>query len=336
MSSSSEEIDPAELQREEEQCCREYENKIREAEEKRARREAEREKKRVAAEARKKAEEEARAKAEEEARKKAEEDEAKKKVEEEGRKQRQSEAVEKMTKMTTICPMDPEPGMSTVGSTRLSEWVPGFLTPCEQCVRRKLTCPGVRPPSKGKACHFCTRSHMSCREPGVRGSSKGSGKRTPIDLTSPRGGKDKKRRRQKSPDYQERKSDEEEADAGAEEREDALGALIEAINGFTEQCREEWKAAAEYRENMTLELTGVQVALQTMARAYLDDRAERQEASGSGLGVGGSGEASGSKKVVDPKGKKRAVDEEVDMDIADKESDGDEEERDGEGDVEIV
>ncbi|KIJ07909.1 hypothetical protein PAXINDRAFT_18922 [Paxillus involutus ATCC 200175] len=329
MPSSSEEIDPAELQREEEQHRREYENKIREAEEKRARREAEREKKRVAAEARKKAEEEARAKVEEEARRKAEEDEAKKKAEEEGRKQRQRQT-------TMIRPMDPEPGMSTAGSTRSSEWVPGFLTPCERCVRRKLACPGVRPPSKGKACHFCTRSHMSCREPGVRGSSKGSGKRTPIDLTSPRGGKDKKRRRQKSPDYRERKSDEEEVDVGAEEREDALGALVEAINGFTEQCREEWKAAAEYRENMTLELTGVRVALQTMARAHLDDRAERQEASGSGLGVRGSGEASGSKKVVDPKGKKRAVDEEVDVDIADEESDGDEEERDGEGDIEIV
>ncbi|KIJ19464.1 hypothetical protein PAXINDRAFT_7946 [Paxillus involutus ATCC 200175] len=309
MLSSSEEIDPAELQHEEEQHRREYENKIREAEEKRARREAEREKKRVAAEARKKAEEEARAKAEEEARRKAEEDEAKKKAEEEGRKQRQ-------TKTTTIRPMDPEPGMSTAGSTRSSEWVPGFLTPCERCVCRKLACPGVRPPSKGKACHFCTRSHMSCREPGVRGSSKGSGKRTPIDLTSPRGGKDKKRRRQKSPDYRERKSDEEEVDVGAEEREDTLGALVEAINSFMEQCREEWKAAAEYRENMTLELTG--------------------EASGSGLGVGGSGEASGSKKVVDLKGKKRAVDEEVDVDIADEESDGDEEERDGEGDIEIV
>jgi hypothetical protein len=284
------------------------------------------------------------AKAEEEARKKAEEDEAKKKAEEEGRKQRQSEAVEKQTKTTTIRPMDPEPGMSTAGSTRSSEWVPGFLTPCERCVRRKLACPGVRPPSKGKACHFCTRSHMSCREPGVRGSSKGSGKRTPIDLTSPRGGKDRKRRRQKSPDYRERKSDEEEVDAGAEEREDALGALVEAINGFTEQCREEWKAAAEYRENMTLELTGVRVALQTMARAYLDDRAERQEASGSGLGVGGSGEVGVEEgwtrkergKGDDPKGKKRAVDEEVDMDIADEESDGDEEEQDGEGDVEIV
>ncbi|KIJ19514.1 hypothetical protein PAXINDRAFT_8004 [Paxillus involutus ATCC 200175] len=84
----------------------------------------------------------------------------------------------------------------------------------------------------------------------------------------------------------------------------------------------------------------------TMARAYLNNRAERQEASGSGLGVGGSREASGSKKVVDPKGKgkgtddlkgkKWAVDEEVDMDIADEESDGDEEEQDGEGDVEIV
>ncbi|KIJ06140.1 hypothetical protein PAXINDRAFT_20655 [Paxillus involutus ATCC 200175] len=317
MLSSSEEIDPAELQREEEQR-------------------PEREKKRVVAEARKKAEEEVHAKAEEETRKKAEEDEAKKKAEEEGRKQRQSEAVEKQTKTTTIRPMDPEPGMSTAGSMRSSEWVPGFLTPWERCVRRKLACPGVRPPSKGKACHFCTRSHMWCREPGVRGSSKGSGKRTPIDLTSPRGGKDKKRQRQKSPNYRERKSDEEEADAGAEEREDALGALVEAINGFTEQCREEWKAAAEYRENMTLELMGVRVALQTMARAYLDDRAERQEASGSGLGVGGSGEVSGSKKVVDPKGKKRAVDEEVDMDIVDEESDGDEEERDGEGDVEIV
>ncbi|KIJ07907.1 hypothetical protein PAXINDRAFT_18927 [Paxillus involutus ATCC 200175] len=287
MSSSSEEIDPTELQREEEQR-------------------PEREKKRVAAEAHKKAEEEAHAKAEEEARKKAEEDEAKKKAEEEGRKQRQSEAVEKQTKTMTIRPMDPEPGMSTAGSMRSSEWVPGFLTPCERCVRRKLACPG------------------------------GSGKRTPIDLTSPRGGKDKKHQRQKSPDYRERKSDKEKADAGAEEREDALGALVEAINGFTEQCREEWKAAAEYRENMTLELTGVRVALQTMARAYLNDRAERQEASGSGLGVGGSGEASGSKKVVDPKGKKRAVDEEVDMDIADEESDGDEEEWDGEGDVEIV
>ncbi|KIJ21281.1 hypothetical protein PAXINDRAFT_5465 [Paxillus involutus ATCC 200175] len=191
---------------------------------------------------------------------------------------------------------------------------------------------------------------MSCKEPGVRGLSKGSGKCTPIDLTSPRGGKDRKCRRQKSPDYQERKSDDEEVNAGAEEREDALRALVEAISGFAEQCREEWRATAEYRENMTLELMGVRVMLQAMARAYLDDRAERQEASGSGsgLGVGGSGEASGSKEVDpkgkgkgkdDPKGKgkNRAVDEEDDMDIADdKGSDGDEEEQDGEGDVEIV
>ncbi|KIJ08945.1 hypothetical protein PAXINDRAFT_17955 [Paxillus involutus ATCC 200175] len=234
---------------------------MREAEEQRARRDAEREKKWVAAEARKKAEEEACAKAEEEARKKAEEDEAKKKAEEEGRKQRQSEAVEKQTKTTMIRPMDPEPGMSTAGSTRSSEWVPGFLTP-----------------SRGR------RAIFAC---------------API-----------------------------------------------CRHGFAEQCQEEWKAAAEYRENMTLELTGVRVVLQTMARAYLDDRVERQEASGSGLGVGGSGEALGSKKVVDPKGKgkgtddlkgkKRVVDEEVDMDIVDEESDGDEEERDGEGDIEIV
>ncbi|KIJ11666.1 hypothetical protein PAXINDRAFT_15482 [Paxillus involutus ATCC 200175] len=317
MSSSSEEIDPAELQREEEQRRREYENKMREAEEKRARREAEREKKRVAAEARKKAEEEARKKAEEEARAKAEEAEA---VGDGGE-------------------ADEDDDDSPDGSRARD--VDGG--------QHEVVGMGARVPNAlraGKACHFCTRSHMSCREPGVRGSSKGSGKRTPIDLTSPRGGKDRKRRRQKSPDYRERKSDEEEVDAGAEEREDALGALVEAISGFTEQCREEWKAAAEYRENMTLELMGVRVVLQTMARAYLDDRAERREASGSGLGVGGSGEASGSKKVVDPKGKgkgtddpkgkKRAVDEEVDMGIADEESDGDEEERDGEGDIEIM
>ncbi|KIJ13930.1 hypothetical protein PAXINDRAFT_13248 [Paxillus involutus ATCC 200175] len=117
---------------------------------------------------------------------------------------------------------------------------------------------------------------MSCKEPGVQGSSKGSGKRTPIDLTSPRGGKDKKHRRQKSPDYRDRKSEDEEVDAGAEEREDTLRALVEAISGFAEQCREEWKAAAEYRENMTLKLTGVQVTLQAMARAYLNNRVERR------------------------------------------------------------
>ncbi|KIJ14503.1 hypothetical protein PAXINDRAFT_12601 [Paxillus involutus ATCC 200175] len=295
MSSSSEEIGPTELQHEEEQHCQEAENRIWEAEEKKAQQDVEREKKRVAAEARKKAEEEACAKAEEEARKKAEEEEAKKKAEEEGRKQRQSEAAEKQTKTTTIRPMNPKPGMSVVGSTRLSDWVPSFQMPCARCICRKLNCPGVRLPSKGKACHFCMLSHMLCREPGVQGSSKGSGKRTPIDLTSPRGGKDRKRRRQKSPDYRERKSDEEEVDTGAEEREDALRALVEAISGFVEQCREEWKTAAEYREAMTLKLMGVPVTLQAMARAYLDDRAERQEASGSGsgLGVGGSGEGVG-------------------------------------------
>ncbi|KIJ12765.1 hypothetical protein PAXINDRAFT_14333 [Paxillus involutus ATCC 200175] len=351
MLSSSEEINPAKLQREEEQHRREAENRIWEAEERRAQRDAEKEKKRVAEEAHKKAEEEACVKAEEEARKRAEEEEAKKKAEEEERKQRQSEVAEKQKKTTgktMIRPMDLEPGMLMVGSTKSSDWVPGFRTPCAQCINRRLNFPGVKADSKGKACHNCMLSHMSCKELGVQGSSKGSSKHTPIDLTSPRGGKDRKHRRQKSPDYREKKSDDEKINAAAEEREDALGALFEAINSFTEQCREEWRTAVEYREVMTLKLMGVRVALQTMVRAYLDDRVARQEVLGLGLGARGSGEGSGLKEVdlkgkgkgkADPKGKgkDKVVDEEDDMDIAeDKESDGDEEEQGGDGDIEIV
>ncbi|KAF8833566.1 hypothetical protein BDN67DRAFT_1017399 [Paxillus ammoniavirescens] len=47
MSSSSEEINPAELQHEEEQCRQEVTNKIQMAEEKQARRDVEKEKKRA-------------------------------------------------------------------------------------------------------------------------------------------------------------------------------------------------------------------------------------------------------------------------------------------------
>ncbi|KIJ08289.1 hypothetical protein PAXINDRAFT_18565 [Paxillus involutus ATCC 200175] len=70
-------------------------------------------------------------------------------------------------------------------------------------------------------------------------------------------GKDRKHRRQKSCNYREKKNEDKEVDEAGEEREDALGALVEAIMGFTNQYREEWRAAAEYREIMTLELTGV-------------------------------------------------------------------------------
>ncbi|KIK96864.1 hypothetical protein PAXRUDRAFT_137531, partial [Paxillus rubicundulus Ve08.2h10] len=50
---------------------------------------------------------------------------------------------------------------------------------------------------------------VTCLEPGVGGSSKGSGKQDTINLMSPQGGQDWKRQRQKSPGYQERQSDEE-------------------------------------------------------------------------------------------------------------------------------
>ncbi|KAF8833596.1 hypothetical protein BDN67DRAFT_1017365, partial [Paxillus ammoniavirescens] len=197
MSSSSEEINPAELQREEEQRQQEAVNKIRVAEEKKARRDAEKERKRVEEEVWKKAEEEARKQAEE-ARKWAEDEEEKRKAEERRTEERRTEERRKKTPGTTIiCPMEPEGGSSRADSTKSAGWRPGPDSPCGNCTRLDIECeaPGSK---KLKTCQQCKVSHI--------------------------GGKDRKRRRQKSPDYREKKSDRE-ADKDAEEKEDALGAL---------------------------------------------------------------------------------------------------------------
>ncbi|KIJ07282.1 hypothetical protein PAXINDRAFT_19521 [Paxillus involutus ATCC 200175] len=255
MSSSSDEVDPAELQREEEQHRREAENRIWEAEEKRARQDAEREKKRVAAEACRQVEEEAA-------------EAARKKSEEEAKK---SQSVEADKKKKT-------PGASVV---------------------------------------------------------------------RPQENEEQKHRRQGSPNYREKGSqDGIGGDKAEEEREDVIGAMVEAIVAFTKQYKVEVAAVTGFRRELIYELGGIRVATQALARAYLQDRAARQEGlgvtSGSGSGVGAKkvGEASGSKKVdpkgkgkrksdpkekkPDPKGKGkgRAVDEDEDMDISDGKGDG--------------
>ncbi|KAF8833345.1 hypothetical protein BDN67DRAFT_1017661 [Paxillus ammoniavirescens] len=232
MSSSSEEINPAELQREEEQHRQEAANKIRVAEEKKARRDVEKERKWIEEEAWKKAEEEARKQAEEEA------------TEERRTKERRTKERRKKTPGTTIiCPMEPKGGSSHADSTKSAGWRPGPNSPCGNCMRLDIECkaPGSK---KSKTCQQCKVSHIICREPGA--PSKAT-KRSTIDLMSPRGGKDRKCRRQKSPDYREKKSDGE-ADEEAEEKEDALGALVEAIVGLSAQYEEERRANAEYSE----------------------------------------------------------------------------------------
>ncbi|KAF8834805.1 hypothetical protein BDN67DRAFT_1016126 [Paxillus ammoniavirescens] len=315
MSSSSEEINPAELQREEEQRRQEAANKIQE---------------------RKRVEEEARKQAEEEARKRAEEEEEKRKAEERRTEERRMEERRKKTPGTTIIRlMEPEGGSSRADSTKSAGWRPGPDFPCGNCTRLDIECeaPGSK---KSKTCQQCKVSHIVCREPGA--PSKAT-KRTTVDLTSPRGGKDRKRRRQKSPDYREKKSDGE-ADEEAEEKEDALGALVEAIAGLSAQYEEECRANAEYREVMAFELTAIRNAMQSVARAYLEDRRERQGMSGSDVGFRkswlGEGEASGSKEN-DPKGKGKAKEvEEDDMDTAGDEEKDEGEDADGEGDVEFI
>ncbi|KIK77296.1 hypothetical protein PAXRUDRAFT_17610 [Paxillus rubicundulus Ve08.2h10] len=252
MSSSSEEIDP--------------EKKARKEEEKR---------KWAEEEAHKKAE----AEAEAEAKKKAEEEENRRRAEEE-RRRGQSEQAEKRKKApggTIIWPQEPEQpevGPSVSRSMGLLGWVAGPQTPCTRCVKQKK------------------KSHMPFWEPRVCGLLKGTSKRMPVDLMSPRGGKDHKRRRQKSPEYQEEEG-EGEADK-VDEEEDTLGVLVEAMMGFSLQYEEERRLTAEYWEG----------------------RAERQGGLDSGIGVDEpKREGSGSRTKTDPKGKAKEVDEDDDMEV---------------------
>ncbi|KIJ06663.1 hypothetical protein PAXINDRAFT_20140 [Paxillus involutus ATCC 200175] len=293
MSSSSDEVDPAELQREEEQRRREAENRIWEAEEKRARRDAEREKKRVAAEACRQVEEEAA-------------EAARKKSEEEAKK---SQSVEADKKKKTPGASVVRPQENEAGSVRSAG----------------------RRSGPENLCANCTWLEIESDEP----------------LTKKSHGKEQKRRRQGSPNYREKGSqDGIGGDKAEEEREDVIGAMVEAIVAFTEQYKVEVAAVTGFRRELIYELGGIRVATQALARAYLQDRAARQEGlgvtSGSGSGVGAKkvGEASGSKKVdpkgkgkrksdpkenkPDPKGKGkgRAVDEDEDMDISDGKGDG--------------
>ncbi|KIJ11619.1 hypothetical protein PAXINDRAFT_15529 [Paxillus involutus ATCC 200175] len=167
-----------------------------------------------------------------------------------------------------------------------------------------------------------------------------------------------KKKRQGSPDYRKKGSEDGiGGDKAEEEREDVIGAMVEAIVAFTKQYEVEVVAVTGFRRELIYELGGIRVVMQALARAYLQDRAARQEGSGtaSGLGVGANkvGEALGSKKVdpkgkgkkksapkekkPDPKGKGkgRAVDEDKDMDISDGKGDG-EDDKDADGDIEIA
>ncbi|KAF8841467.1 hypothetical protein BDN67DRAFT_980255 [Paxillus ammoniavirescens] len=336
MSSSSEEIDPAELQCEEEQRWQEATNKIEVAEEKKAQRDAEKEKKRVKEEAHKKAEEEVQQKAEEEARKQAEEEEVKRKAKERRNEERRTEKRRKKTPgITIIHPIEPKGRSSCADSTKSMGWRPGPESPCGNCTQLDIECeaPGSK---KSCTCQQCKISHILCREPGAPTKAT---KRTAIDLMSPQGGKDWKHRQQKSPDYQEKRSDGE-VDEEGEEKEDALGALVEVIVGLSTQYEEERRANAEYREVMTFGLTAIRNAMQSVMRAYLKDRRERQGMSGLDVGFRklwlGEGEMLGSKES-NPKGKGKVKEvEEDDMDTAGDEEKDEGEDVDGEGDVEFV
>ncbi|KAF8834918.1 hypothetical protein BDN67DRAFT_1016021 [Paxillus ammoniavirescens] len=345
--SSSDKIDPAELQCEEEQHHQEAKNRIWEAEVKKAEDE---EKKRWAAE-------EARRRAKEEA-----EEEARKRAEEEKKKSQSVEAdkKKKMLGVSVIFPQENKAGTSQAGSRSMAWW-PGPKSPCANCTQLEIKCD---PPSskKSRTCFQCRISHIMCWEPGMQPKKK----RTTIDLTSPQGGKEWKYQRQGSHDYQEKGSEDgirgdKGADEVGEKREDALGALVEAIMVFTDQYEVEVAVASGFRHEIIHELGGIRIATQALVRAYLQDRAVRQGGLGLGLGARGSdkvGEGLGLKKVnpkgtgkaksnpkgkgkanadLKGKGKGRVVDEDEDMDILDdKGKDRDEEDKDADGDIEIV
>ncbi|KIK76904.1 hypothetical protein PAXRUDRAFT_168488, partial [Paxillus rubicundulus Ve08.2h10] len=283
--------------------------------------------------------EEGRKKVEAEVRKQAEEEENRRRAEEE-RRRVQSQQAEKRKKApggTIIQPQEPEQpkvGPSLSRSTGLAGWVAGPQTPCVRCVERKKVCPGVRGDSRGRTCFYCRKSHMPCREPGVRSSLKGTSKQTPIDPTSPQGGKDHKRRRQKSPDYREEESDGE-ADR-LDEEEDNLRVLVEVIVGFSTQYEEERRLTVEYREVLTFELTGIRTAMQTLAKVYVKGSAARQGGLDSGIGVDKpKREGSGSRTKTDPKGKAKEVDEDDDMEVAGEKEDDADEDKDVDVDGEV-
>ncbi|KIJ12022.1 hypothetical protein PAXINDRAFT_15199 [Paxillus involutus ATCC 200175] len=326
MSSSSDEINPAELQ-------------IREAEEKRARRDAEREKKWVAAEACRKAEEEA-------------VEAARKKAEEERKKSRSMEADKKKKTpgLSVARSQENEAGASQAGSVRSAGWRPGLENPCTNCTQLEIKC-NEPLTKKSRTCFQCRTSHIVCREPRMQPKKK----RQTINLTSPQDGKERKHRRQGSPNYREKGSEDGiRGDEAEEEREDVIGAIMEAIVAFTEQYEVEVAAVTGFRRELIYELGGIRITTQALARAYLQDRAARQEGSGVVSGSGSRirakkvGEGSGLKKVdlkgkgkkkpdlkemkpdLKGKGKGRAVEEDEDMDISDGKGDG-EDDKDADG-----
>ncbi|KIJ15369.1 hypothetical protein PAXINDRAFT_11912 [Paxillus involutus ATCC 200175] len=325
MSSSSDEVDPLSSSAKRNSA----------AEERRAQRDAEREKKRVAAEACRQAEEEAA----EAVRKKAEEE----------RKKSQSVEVDKKKKTLgalVVRPQENDAGTSQAGSIRSVGWRPGPGNPCANCTRLEIECDEPLT-KKSCTCLQCRMSHIVCREPGTQPKKK----RQTINLTSPRDGKERKRWRRGSPDYWEKGSqDGIGGDEAEEEREDVIGAMVEAIVAFTEQYKVEVAAVTGFRRELIYELGGIRVAMQALARAYLQDRAARQEglgiASGSGSGVRakkvdpkGKGKKKSDLKEKKPdlkeKGKGRVVEEDEDMDILDGKGDG-EDDKDADGDIEIV
>ncbi|KIK80539.1 hypothetical protein PAXRUDRAFT_15731 [Paxillus rubicundulus Ve08.2h10] len=90
-----------------------------------------------------------------------------------------------------------------------------------------------------------------------------------------------------------------------DEEEDNLGVLVEVIVGFS-----------------------VQIAMQTLAKAYVEGRVVRQGGSDSGVRVNKpKREGLGSRTKTDPKGKVKEVDEDDDMEVTgEKEDDRDEDE----------
>ncbi|KIJ08730.1 hypothetical protein PAXINDRAFT_18146 [Paxillus involutus ATCC 200175] len=224
----------------------------------------EREKKRVAAEVRRQAEEEAA----EAARKKSEEAKKSQSVEADKKKKTPGASV--------VRPQENDVGTSQAGSVRSAGWRPSPETPCVNCTRLEIECNGPST-KKSRTCFQCRTSHIVCREPGTQPQKK----RQTIDLTSPQGRKERKCRRQGSPNYREKGSkDGIGGDEAEEEREDVIGAMVEAIVAFTEQYEVEVVAATGFRRELIYKLGGIRVATQALARAYLQDRAARQEGSG--------------------------------------------------------
>ncbi|KIK78409.1 hypothetical protein PAXRUDRAFT_164108, partial [Paxillus rubicundulus Ve08.2h10] len=159
-------------------------------------------------------------------------------------------------------------------------------------------------------------------------------KQTPINLMSPRGGKDCKRRRQKSPDYREEEGEGEANEV--DEEEDNLRVLVEAITGFSAQYEEERRLTAEYQEVLTFELMGIRITMQTLTKANVKGRAARQGDLDPGVRVDKpERDSSGSRTKTDPKGKVKEVDEDDDIEVAgEKNYDGDEDE-DADADREV-